>query len=241
MVARSETCNGTVGREDAGRGEVALPTHGRHGGLDIEMVDIIGSVGLAHHAVHVSGERVELECEVEVREAVVGGHAVVVHPRLLLGDGHGVGPDLELAVEDDEHAVGRLGAGDGEGWHGGGGPRGVDAFREVDGLAVDGELHPVHVVVPRGGLPGAEVELVLAVEEHGDGLDPRKVAGGLVAAALADEVGVDVEVAVGDDAEVGVPAAVEEEGVAVAADEARVAARPGHAAHCNYHIAQFNQ
>ncbi|GJN13777.1 hypothetical protein PR202_gb00519 [Eleusine coracana subsp. coracana] len=198
------------------------------------MVDVVGAVCLAHHAVHVAGERVELECEVEVRKAVVGGHAVVVNPRLLLGDGHGVGPDLELAVDRDEHAVGRLGAGDGEGWHGGGGPRGVDAFREVDGLAVDGELHAVHVIVPRGGLPGAEVELVLAVEEHGDSLDPREVTG--LAAALADEVGVDVEVAVGDDAEVGVPAAVEEEGVAVAADEAWVTARPGHAAHCNDRI-----
>jgi hypothetical protein len=41
---------------------------------------------------------------------------------------------------------------------------------------------------------------------------------------VADEVGVDVEARVGDDAEVLVLASVEVEGVAVAAGEARVAA-----------------
>ena len=41
---------------------------------------------------------------------------------------------------------------------------------------------------------------------------------------VADEVGVDVEVGVGDDAEVLVLLAVEVEGVSVAAGEARVAA-----------------
>lgn len=45
-------------------------------------------------------------------------------------------------------------------------------------------------------------------------------------AALADEVRVDVKVTVGDDAEVGVPASVEVEGVAVTTYEPRVAARP---------------
>ena len=184
---------------------------------------------------HVAGERVELEGQVEVREAVVGRDAVPVHPRLLVGDGHGVGPDAEPAGERDEHAVGGPGAGDGQRRHGGGGPRGVGSLWEVHGLAVQGELHAVDVVVPRagGGLPGADVELVVAaVEEHGDGLDPREVPRHAVRAALADEVGVDVEVAVGDHAEVGVSPAVEVEGVAVAADEARVAARPRHAAHC---------
>jgi hypothetical protein len=54
-------------------------------------------------------------------------------------------------------------------------------------------------------------------------------------AALADEVRVDVEVAVGDDAEVGVLAAMEVERVAVAADEPRVAAR------CSRKVARYTQ
>ena len=84
---------------------------------------------------------------------------------------------------------------------------------------------------PGAGLPGADVEAV-AVEEHGDGLDPSEVSGHAAVAALANEVRIDVEVAVGDDTEVGVRAAVEVERIAVAADEAWVTTRSRSATHC---------
>jgi hypothetical protein len=80
-----------------------------------------------------------------------------------------------------------------------------------------------------GGVPlgsvggGADVEAVVR-EADAQRLDPREVAvGGPV--VVADEVRVDVEAGVGDDAEVLVLFAVEVEGVAVGAREPRVAAR----------------
>jgi hypothetical protein len=76
-------------------------------------------------------------------------------------------------------------------------------------------VEDVVVVVLLGGFGG---------EEHAEGLDPGEVALQL-RVVVADEVGVDVEVPVGDDAEVLVSLAVEVEVVAVAAGEARVAAR----------------
>jgi hypothetical protein len=73
----------------------------------------------------------------------------------------------------------------------------------------------------------------VAAEADAQRLHPREVPRGL-GAALADEVRVAVQVGVGDQAEVGVPAAVEQELVAVAADEARVVAlRAGQLAHCS--------
>ncbi|BAF27609.1 Os11g0151200 [Oryza sativa Japonica Group] len=230
----SEARHGAVGGEQAGGGEAVVAPQRGHGRPDVELVDVVGAVRLTDDAVHVAGERVELERQVEVGEAVVAGDAVPVHPRVLGGDGHGVGPQLEPPVERHEHAVRRLGARHGQRRHGGGGPGGAGVLREEHRLAVDDDLEAVDVVVPGGGLPGADVEAVGAavVEEDGNGLDPGEVARHAVGAALADEVRVDVEVAVGDDAEVGVPPAMEVEGVAVAADEPRVAARPRHVAHC---------
>ncbi|BAH92898.1 Os05g0107201 [Oryza sativa Japonica Group] len=72
-----------------------------------------------------------------------------------------------------------------------------------------------------GMLEGEAV--VAGAEEDAERLDPGEVAGhGGV--ALADEVGVDVEGGVGEEAEVAVLLAVEVEVVAVAAGEAGVAA-----------------
>uniref|UniRef100_J3L884 Uncharacterized protein n=1 Tax=Oryza brachyantha TaxID=4533 RepID=J3L884_ORYBR len=151
----------------------------------------------------VVGEVVELEAEVEVREAVLLGDAVVVDARVLLRDGHHVGHDVEHAGELHPHAVGRGGPGDGQAGRSGGLPARAELGGDVDGRAVEGELEAVDVA---------------------EGLDPGEVAahGGV---ALADEVRVDVEVGVGDDAEVLVLLSVEVEVVAVAAGEARVAAR----------------
>lgn len=89
-------------------------------------------------------------------------------------------------------------------------------------MAVEGEGEAVDGVVPGGGLGSAEEEVV-AVEEDAEGLDPGEVAGE-VGVAFADEVGVDVEVLVGDQAEVGVLLAVEVERYPVATHEAGVLA-----------------
>jgi hypothetical protein len=202
--------------------------HDGYLGADVEGVDVVGAVGLAEHAVDVIGERVELEPEVEVDEAVVVGDAVVVCARLFLGDGHGVGHDAERAPELHHDGV-RLGRPrDGQRRRGGRGPaRAVDA-RQDDALVVEGDVEVVGGGVPLGGRGGAEVEGVVVLrsgeEEDAEGLDPGEVALQL-RVVVADEVGVDVEVPVGDDAEVLVSLAVEVEVVAVAAGEARVAAR----------------
>ncbi|KAB8085381.1 hypothetical protein EE612_008203, partial [Oryza sativa] len=171
----------------------------------------------------VVGEVVELEAEVKVREAVLLGDAIVVDARVMLGDGHHVGHDVEHAGELQPHGVGGGGPGDGEAGHGGGLPARAELSWNVDGRAVEGELEAVDVAVPLGGLEGAHVEAVVG-EADAEGLDPGEVAahGGV---ALADEVGVDVQVGVGDDAEVVVLLAVEVEVVAVAAGEPRVTAR----------------
>ena len=78
-------------------------------------------------------------------------------------------------------------------------------------------------LVPLDGLASADEEAVIA-EAHADGLYPRE--GALVdRVVVADEARVDVEVGVGDDAEVLVLLAVEVEGVTVGPCEPRVPTR----------------
>jgi hypothetical protein len=79
----------------------------------------------------------------------------------------------------------------------------------------------VLVLIPLDGLASADVEVMVA-EGDAEGLYPREgtVVGGVM---VADEVCIDVEIGVRDEAEVLVPPAVEVEGDAVAAGEARVA------------------
>jgi len=148
-----------------------------------------------------------------------------VHARVLLADGHDVGHDVEHPLEAHPHAVGRGRPRDGERRRGGGPPRGAGVRRDGDALAVEGQVEAVDVVAaPPGGLiVGAHVEAVVR-EADAERLDPGEVAahGGV---APPDEVRVDMEAGVGEDAEVLVLAAVEVEGVAVAAREPRVAAR----------------
>ena len=86
--------------------------HGGHLGADVQRAHVAGAVGLAEHAVDVSGEVVEPEAEVEVHEAVPVGPAVLVNPIVLVGDGNGVGRDGEHAIELDEDAVDGVSAGD---------------------------------------------------------------------------------------------------------------------------------
>jgi hypothetical protein len=79
----------------------------------------------------------------------------------------------------------------------------------------------VLVLVPPDGLASTDVESVVA-EGDAEGLYPREgtVVGGVM---VTDQVGVDMEIRVRDEAEVLVPPAVEVEGDAITAGEARVA------------------
>jgi hypothetical protein len=100
----------------------------------------------------------------------------------------------------------------------GGHGRGLD----LHGNPVVGELQVVHAVVPfRHGFRrhGERV----GSEDEAESLHPREVARAALR-ALADEVGVDVEVAVGDEAEVLVLAAVEVEHHTIASHDPRVSA-----------------
>jgi len=117
VASAAKSCDGTVGGEEVGGEVVWRAAHDGHLGGDVEAVDVVRAVGLAQHAVDVVGEVVELEAEVEVREAVVVvlGDAVVVDPGVLGGDGHDVGDDAEDAPELDDDGVDARGAGDGQG------------------------------------------------------------------------------------------------------------------------------
>jgi hypothetical protein len=120
-----------------------------------------------------------------------------------------VGHDAEDAPElhDDGVGVGVRGACDGQRWRGVWGPAGADGAREQDGVVVEGE----HEVVVGGGPGGADVEDVVR-EMDAQSLDPGEVAvqGRVVA---ADEVRVDVQAGVAEDAEVVARLVMEVEGV----------------------------
>uniref|UniRef100_A0A453GV42 Uncharacterized protein n=1 Tax=Aegilops tauschii subsp. strangulata TaxID=200361 RepID=A0A453GV42_AEGTS len=211
-----------VGGKDVGGDVGRGAAHNWHVGADTELVDIVGAVGLAKHTVDIVGEAVELEADVEVREAVILGYAVVVDAGVLLCDGHHIGQDVEHSLELDPDAVSCGTPCDGQCGHGGGLPLGVDCGGDFDGHVVEGQLEAVDVAVPLDGLLGAHVEAMVS-EADAEGLDPGEVAahGGV---ALPDEVGVDLEIGVGDHTKALVLFAVEVEVVAISAREARVPA-----------------
>jgi hypothetical protein len=226
---RVEPGDGAVRGEETGGQVLGRAAHDGHLGADVELADVARAVGLAQDAVDVRGEVMELEGQVEVHEAVVARLAVAVDPVVPVGDGHGVGGDGEDAVQLHHDGVDGVHARDGEPREGLGRPARVLDGVDVDGLGVQGELDVVVLLVPLRGPAGADVEAVAVAGaawcDEGDPqrLHPREVAveGRVV---VADEVGVDVEARVGDEAEVLVLVSMEVEGVAVAAGEARVAA-----------------
>ena len=69
-MAAAKPCDGAVGGEQAGGEVVRRAAHDRHVGPDVELVDVVRAIGLAEDAVDVVGEVIELEAQVEVREAV---------------------------------------------------------------------------------------------------------------------------------------------------------------------------
>ena len=153
-------------------------------------------------------------------EGVVVGDAVVVDPRVLFGYRNHLCRDPEASFCLDCDRVGDAGSDSADAWDALGLPLGAFGFGQGDGLAVEGEGEAVEGVVPRGCFAGAEEELV-ASEEDSDGLDPDEVSPH-ARVSLADEVSVDVEVAVREEAEIAVFLAMEVKSYAVAADEARV-------------------
>ncbi|KAG2634430.1 hypothetical protein PVAP13_2NG257506 [Panicum virgatum] len=110
---------------------------------------------------------------------------------VLLRDGHHAGHDVQHPGELHPH----------------GQPARAGLGGDADGLVVQGQLQAVHVAAPPGRLGGAQVETVVG-EADAELLDPGEVAPH-ARVALADEVGVDVQAGVGEDAEVLVPLAVE--------------------------------
>jgi hypothetical protein len=241
-VVAGEARDLAVGGEDVGHLVAGGAAH--HGDLGARVhpgADVVRPVGLAQHAVHAGADGVELERYVEMREAVVRGETVPVDPRVLLGHGHRIGHDPEPPVEAHHHAVGRAGAEHGQRRRGGRAPAAALDGVERDGHAVEGDGEAVDGRIPGDRPPDADVQAV-AAEANAQRLHPREVTRRL-GVALADEVRVDVQVGVREQAEVGVPPAVEQELVAVAADEARVVAlRPGQIAHCTTrHIKIFAQ
>jgi hypothetical protein len=89
-------------------------------------------------------------------------------------------------------------------------------------LAIVGELELVDSIVPLAHALGSDGEGMRS-EDEAEGLHPREVADAAFG-ALADEVRVDVEVGVGDEAEVLVGASVEVEGDPVTAHDLGVSA-----------------
>jgi hypothetical protein len=221
-----ELGDGAVRGEEARRAVLVGAAHDGHLGADIELVNVVRTVGLAEHAVDVLGEAVELVGNVEVHEGVLPRLAVAVDAGVLVGDGHGVGGDAELAVELHDDGVDGVGAGDGQPGHGRRHPARVLGGLDVDGFAVERDHDVVLVLVPLGGPAGAHVEPVTVSAAEGDAerLHPGEVAAG-VGVVVPHEARVDVEAVVRHDAEALVLLAVEVEGVAVGAREARVAAR----------------
>lgn len=99
-------------------------------------------------------------------------------------------------------------------------------------MVVKGKVEAVGGIVPRGGLLGRDEEGVVGVEEDGDGLDPREVTG-QGGVALADEMGINVEVVVSDEAEVTVFLAMEVECDAIAPHKSGVLT------HCTWSITTY--
>ena len=93
---------------------------------------------------------------------------------------------------------------------------------ELDELAVVGELELVDVGGPSCDLASGDGEFV-GVGDEGERLHPGEITEA-IERAEADEVGVDVEIGVGDEAEVLVLATVEVEHDAVSADDLWVTA-----------------
>lgn len=228
----AEARHGAVGGEHIGDKELVCASHHWHILGHVHPAHVVLPVGLTEHPIHVGAEGVELEAQLQVGDAVVLGHPVAVHPGFLFRDRHRVEGDLELAFHLDRDRV--RGARSDDGHRPGGRwlPFGAFLSRDLHSLAVECDHEAVDRVVPCGSVLSSDVEAVV-VQEEGDGLDPGEVPGhGRV--SLSDEVGVDVEAGVGEQAEVLVLPAVEVEGDAVAADEARVTAhRAGSITNCN--------
>jgi hypothetical protein len=168
-------------------------------------------------------EGIKLEAKVKVHEAVLRSPPIAMDLRVLVSNWHCTSRDFEHASENHHntvHIVCPLYRKTGQYLRH---PSGLVGGVYVDWLAVKDYLDVVLFLVPLDGLASAEVEAVVT-EAETKGLYPREGAfiGGVV---VADEVGVDVEVSIGDDTEVLVPLAMEVECNAITTREARIAAR----------------
>ena len=206
-------------RGHQGRGNEAIgAAHDGHGHAALGGVHEPGLVRLPQHTVHRRRQVVEPELHVQVREAVVVADAVAVRQALRAADGDHVQRHSHLLPDGEVHGVGGADAVEGEHAVGRRPRRAVQG----EGAAVVGEAQLVRGGFPLGDAVGGDGEGVGA-EDEAERLHPREVASAAWR-ALADEVGVDVEVGVGDEAEVLVHAPVEVEGHAVPAHNLGVSA-----------------
>lgn len=158
----------------------------------------------------------------QMSETVVFGYLIVVNPIIFFSHRHDIHRDLRDVGDGDQNTVFARSSLDSERGFGTLPKRQV-GFWDGEVFAVVGELQVVDIVVPWRRRSRLERE-GFRVEENAEGLDPGVVPGPSLRPET-DKAGVDLEVEVGDQAEVLVLLAVEVEDDAVAADEPRVQAR----------------
>lgn len=204
-----------------------LTTKHWHGDTAFDGVDETRRVSLAKHTRHMLADVEEVEGNLEVGEAVVGANVVAVDARVLGGDGDGGDGDGEEVGDVEADGIGGGGAGDDGGTIGvicrrrppcGGGVSGGGGEGwEVDEAAIEVDNEVLDGGAPSGGAAGANVEAARTPRER-QGLDPGEVTG-TARGSLADEVGVDVEVVVGNYAEILIFPAMEVEHDSISAHE----------------------
>ncbi|OAY72000.1 hypothetical protein ACMD2_23715 [Ananas comosus] len=146
---------------------------------DVQLVYVVWSVRLAEHAMHVGAERVKFEGQIEVDQVVVGDHAIIVDPRVLLRDGNCIGNDLEHPVSSTVMLL--------------------SPIRDIANSGTDAETHPALAsAVISTGLPSKLIKKCSAlssshvavslrgcrgviVEADSNGFHPREVSVMLVA------------------------------------------------------------
>nr|GMC49230.1 hypothetical protein TorRG33x02_199050 [Ipomoea batatas] len=205
-----------------------VSTQNRHHHSHLHPALVLAPISLSQNPIHLPAQRLKLEAQIQMSETVFFSDPIIVDPRLLLRDGHHSSFDPEVPLHCNHHGVCVGGSRDGHARSCGGFPLGALAVGEEERVAVEGQVEAVVCVVPGGCVLGADEELVV-VEEDPQGLHPCEVplhAG----VPSSDEVGVDVEIGIGDEAEVAVLLAVEVEGDPIAADESWVLAHRSWAA-----------
>lgn len=214
-------CNGTIRGKDVGGYVASNATHDRIASSHTKLVDIVRTVGLTKDTMDVVGEALEPKPDVQVGHDVIVCYSIVVDAGVLLRDGDGDGHDIKYPLELHPHAIGISGPRNGQSRNNERLPPCAESGGDIDGLIIQGQFEAINVFVPLDGPFGTHKEAVVG-ETDPKSLDPSKVTARVVVAS-ANEVGIDMDTDVGEDAKVLVLLPVEVEVVAVTAGEAWVA------------------